>query len=88
MRALGWEGMTRARLYPPTHGDQAPATHLASFKMNTAEDDDLKLLRASASNLSDLERLVTQLVRKRKNEFTGIRPQVRLIDLGRVQALV
>jgi hypothetical protein len=56
--------------------------------MNTAEDEDLKLLRASTSHLSDLERLITRLVRKRKNESTETRSQVRVMDMGKVQALV
>ena len=56
--------------------------------MNTAEDEDLKLLRASTSHLSDLERLITRLVRKRKNESTEARSQVRVMDMGKVQALV
>ncbi|KAF1966082.1 hypothetical protein BU23DRAFT_518586 [Bimuria novae-zelandiae CBS 107.79] len=56
--------------------------------MNTAEEDDLKLLRASTSNLSDLERLISRLVRKRKNETTEARLLVPLLDLGRVSALI
>jgi hypothetical protein len=56
--------------------------------MNTVEDEDLKLLRASTSHLSDLERLITRLVRKRKNESTETRSQVRVMDMGKVQALV
>lgn len=56
--------------------------------MNTAEDEDLKLLRASTSHLSDLERLITRLVRKRKNESTETRSQVRVMDMGKVYALV
>lgn len=56
--------------------------------MNTAEDEDLKLLRASTSHLSDLERLITRLVRKRKNESTETRSQVRVMDMGKVHALV
>lgn len=56
--------------------------------MNSAEDEDLKLLRASTSHLSDLEKLITRLVRKCKNESTETRPQVRVMDMGKVQALV
>lgn len=82
--------MTRAKIqptYPLIHRASTP-TLQAYLRMNTAEDDDLKLLRASASHLSDLEKLITRLVRKRRNESTQIRSQVRVTDLGRVQALV
>jgi hypothetical protein len=48
----------------------------------------VKLLQASSSHLADLEKLIPRLVRKRRNDSTEIRPQARLIDLGRIQALV
>ncbi|KAL5390525.1 hypothetical protein DPSP01_001601 [Paraphaeosphaeria sporulosa] len=52
------------------------------------DDDDVKLLRASTSNLADLGKLILRLVRKRKNTSNDARSQVRLIDLGRIQALI
>jgi len=55
--------------------------------MTVTEDDDLKLLRASASHLSDLGKLIPQLLRKRKND--GQFPlRVREMDMWRIMGLV
>lgn len=56
--------------------------------MDTGGDDDVKLLRASTSHLADLEKLILRLVRKRTTDSNDARSQVRLIDLGRILALV
>lgn len=59
-------------------------------KMNAAEDDDLKLQRASASALSDLEKLLLRILRKSKNgSATGdVRQSVKIVDMYRAFALV
>ncbi|KAF1956014.1 hypothetical protein CC80DRAFT_83737 [Byssothecium circinans] len=56
--------------------------------MNTTEDDDLKLIRATASLLSDLEKLLTRILRKRSHDSKNIHQRVREIDLGRISALI
>jgi len=55
-----------------------------------AEDDDLKLQRASTSALLDLEQLIPRLFWKHKNgSITGeVRKSVRIIDLHKAFALV
>lgn len=55
--------------------------------MDAGGDDDVKLLRASTSHLADLEKRILRLVRKQKNE-SNVRPQVRVSDMGCIQALV
>lgn len=56
--------------------------------MNTAEDDDLKLLRAAASRLSELEQLLPQLLHKRIHESNVVRERIRANDMYRIFALV
>ncbi|KAF2451503.1 hypothetical protein P171DRAFT_515515 [Karstenula rhodostoma CBS 690.94] len=56
--------------------------------MDTGGDEDVKLLRASISHLAGLEKLILRLVRKCKNDSNDVRSQVRLIDLGHIQALI
>jgi hypothetical protein len=58
--------------------------------MNAAEDDDLKLQRASASALSDLEKLLLRILWKSKNgSATGdVRQSVKTVDMYRAFALV
>jgi hypothetical protein len=58
--------------------------------MNTGEDDDLKLQRASAYLLSDLETLIPRLLwRSQHGETPGrVRQQAREVDMYRACALV
>ncbi|KAF2473938.1 uncharacterized protein BDR25DRAFT_282062, partial [Lindgomyces ingoldianus] len=57
--------------------------------MNAAEDDDLKLQRASAALLSDLQILLPKILRKREHDSTHAgRRRVREIDLQRIFTLV
>ncbi|KAF2739053.1 hypothetical protein EJ04DRAFT_427615 [Polyplosphaeria fusca] len=58
--------------------------------MNAAEDDDLKLLRASATLLTDLEGLLPRILRNSVQGSTAdeIHPQVRALDLGKVFARI
>lgn len=56
--------------------------------METAGEDDLKLLRASTSHLSDLEKLILRLTRRRDHNSNKPSPQVRVVDLWRIQGLV
>lgn len=56
--------------------------------MNAAEDDDLKLLRASASLLADLEKLLPRILRKRKHDSIEVHQRVREVDMHRVFASV
>jgi hypothetical protein len=56
--------------------------------MNTAEDDDVKLLRATASLLTDLGKLLGRIVKVKKNDFREGHQQVRERDMGKVFALV
>jgi len=58
--------------------------------MNAAEDDDLKLQRASSSLLLDLEDLLPKLLRKKRHDAGPgeVRQQVREIELWRIFGLV
>ncbi|KAF2129523.1 hypothetical protein P153DRAFT_385728 [Dothidotthia symphoricarpi CBS 119687] len=58
--------------------------------MSTPEDDDLKLQRASASLLSDFEKLLPRLLRKRRNESSSgqVRQQVREVDMNKAFVLI
>jgi hypothetical protein len=56
--------------------------------MSTAEDDDLKFLRAAASRLSDLGKLFQQILRKPKHDLKGNRHRVRETDMFGIFALV
>ncbi|KAH7115981.1 tubulin folding cofactor D C terminal-domain-containing protein [Dendryphion nanum] len=58
--------------------------------MTSTEDDDLKLLRASASILSDLENCLLSLIQHRKaGAGSGnIRTQIREVDMYRTIALI
>ncbi|KAF1944354.1 hypothetical protein EJ02DRAFT_510264 [Clathrospora elynae] len=58
--------------------------------MSAAEDDDLKLQRASASLLSDFEKLLPRLLRKRQHGTTPgqIRQHVREMDMYRACSLI
>ncbi|KAF2019909.1 beta-tubulin cofactor d [Aaosphaeria arxii CBS 175.79] len=58
--------------------------------MDATDEEDLKLLRASASLLSDLESLLLSLVRRRSQDGTlgSIRQHVRTEDLSRVLSLI
>ncbi|KAF2682125.1 hypothetical protein K458DRAFT_342479 [Lentithecium fluviatile CBS 122367] len=59
-----------------------------SAKMSGAEDDDLKFLRAAASRLSDLEKLLHRIMRMPKHDASAIRHQVREIDMFGIFALL
>ena len=56
----------------------------------SGEDDDIKLQRASAALLADLEKLLPKLVRGRQNGSTAVprRQFVREVDMYRACALV
>jgi hypothetical protein len=58
--------------------------------MSAGEDDDLKLQRASASLLSDFNKLLPRLLRKRQHDsFPGhVRQNVRGIDVYKACSLV
>ena len=59
--------------------------------MNTTEDEDIKLQRASASLLSDLQALLDRVLWKLKVENSGygqIHRRVREADLERIISLV
>ncbi|PSN62088.1 hypothetical protein BS50DRAFT_561146 [Corynespora cassiicola Philippines] len=58
--------------------------------MNTADDDDIKLQRASASLLADLEKLLPKLLRKRSHDSHpgAVRQQIREVDMYKVFVLV
>ncbi|KAI5373741.1 hypothetical protein J4E82_007554 [Alternaria postmessia] len=58
--------------------------------MSAGEDDDLKLQRASASLLSDFERLLPRLLRKRQHGATlgPLRQHVRATDMHKACSLV
>ncbi|KAF2708780.1 hypothetical protein K504DRAFT_482284 [Pleomassaria siparia CBS 279.74] len=62
--------------------------------MNAGEDDDLKLQRASASALSDLEKLLHQILRKPKHEASigegegEVRQSVRVLDMWKATGLI
>lgn len=58
--------------------------------MSTADDDDLKLQRASVALLSDIRQLLPRLLRKRRHDGKPgqLRQQVRDIDLYKACALV
>ncbi|KAG9193115.1 hypothetical protein G6011_03150 [Alternaria panax] len=58
--------------------------------MSAGEDDDLKLQRASASLLSDLERLLPRLLRKRQHgaSLAPVRQHVRATDMHKACSLV
>jgi hypothetical protein len=55
---------------PPRHLASSSSSHSCQSKteMSAAEDDDIKLQRASASLLSDFEQLLPRLLRKRKHD--------------------
>jgi tubulin-specific chaperone D len=59
-------------------------------KMNAADDDDLKLQRASATLLSDLERQLPKLLWKREhqNGLAAVHTGVRETDISRIFTLV
>jgi hypothetical protein len=58
--------------------------------MDSTEDDDLKLQRASASLLSDLEKLLPKLLWKKQHgsDPAKIRSQIREMDMYRIFVLV
>lgn len=56
--------------------------------MDTKEDDDLKLLRATASLLADLEELLAQLTHRPKNGSNQVPRQVREMDMYKIMGLV
>jgi hypothetical protein len=58
--------------------------------MSAGEDDDLKLQRASGALLSDLEKLLPRLVRRRQHGETPgkVRQLAREVDMFRACALV
>ena len=58
--------------------------------MNAGEDDDLKLQRASADLISDLQKLLPRLVRRTQHGETRgrVRQQAREVDMFRACALV
>lgn len=58
--------------------------------MSAGEDDDLKLQRASASLLSDFERLLPRLLRKRQHgsALGPVRQHVRTADMYKACGLV
>ncbi|KAF2121516.1 armadillo-type protein [Lophiotrema nucula] len=56
--------------------------------MTSAEDDDLKLLRASATSLSNLQDLIPKILWKGKFDAIKVHSRVREIDLGRVIAFI
>ncbi|KAF2800113.1 hypothetical protein K505DRAFT_293440 [Melanomma pulvis-pyrius CBS 109.77] len=58
--------------------------------MNAAEDDDLKLQRASALALSNLEKLLLRILRKHKHGSTTgeVRSRVRILDMWRAFGLI
>jgi hypothetical protein len=58
--------------------------------MSAGEDDDLKLQRASASLLSDFERLLPRLLRKRQHGSSPgpVRQYVRITDTYKACTLV
>jgi hypothetical protein len=60
------------------------------LEMNAAEDDDVKLLRASASLLSDLERLLLSLLRRKSSasEVGAVHHHVKEADLHQIIGLV
>ncbi|KAF2645263.1 hypothetical protein P280DRAFT_115775 [Massarina eburnea CBS 473.64] len=51
------------------------------------EDDDLKLIRATASLLSDLEKLLSRILKNRDHDSSS-HQRVRDVDLGRIFALI
>ncbi|KAJ4301438.1 hypothetical protein N0V90_003530 [Kalmusia sp. IMI 367209] len=81
--------MTRtAKIYTRSPTNPGITSTLACLKMNATEDDDLKLLRASISHLSDLEKLILRLIRKSENASSEARPRVRVGDLRRIYTLI
>lgn len=58
--------------------------------MSAAEDEDLKLQRASALLLPDLEKLLPRLLRKRQQGSTSgsVRHNVRTADMHKACSLV
>jgi hypothetical protein len=64
--------------------------HHEFLEMNAAEDDDVKLLRASASLLSDLERLLLSLLRRKSSasEVGAVHHHVKEADLHQIIGLV
>lgn len=90
--ASKWPFLTRVARASRLSTTSSPTAYyfVRCYRMSTAEDDDLKLQRASASLLSDFEKLLPRLLRKRRNESTSgqVRQQVREVDLYKAFTLV